>query len=250
MNYEALIVDDEAKLREVLDIKLKQHCPEIQVMGKVSNAQDAFEKIKLVKPQIVFLDIAMPGESGFDLLNRFEEIDFEIIFVTGYNEFALDALKVSAVDYILKPVQTESLKLAVEKAKRKIDNKQKIERYEILRHNLDNVGDQNTKIAIPGTKAFEFVLVADIIRCEGWQKYTRIFLKNGEIIISSYNIGVFKDMLQNYQFYSCHKSHLINVQQIKKYLKEGTVIMTDSSEIPVARRRKEDFMEKVIKHLP
>ncbi len=246
MILEAIIVDDEPKLREVLNIKLNQHCPEIRVLSMAKNADEAFDKIKLLRPKIVFLDIAMPGQSGFDLLEQFSEIDFEVIFVTGFNEYALDALKVSAVDYILKPVKTEDLVQAVNKAKVRILNKHKAERYEVLRHNLNNIGDQNTKIAIPGSNAYEFVKISEIIRCEGWQKYTKIFLSNEQCIISSYNIGVFKDMLESYGFYSTHKSHLINKSLIQKYLKEGTVVMTDGSNVPVARRRKEDFMDKVV----
>ena len=249
MTYEAIIIDDEPKLREVLDIKLKQHCPEVAVLDKVSNVEDAYEKINLFQPKIIFLDIAMPGASGFDLIQKFETINFEIIFVTGYNEYALEALKLSAVDYLLKPVKTQDLIDAVEKAKERIDKKQKADRYDNLKHNLNNTGDQNTKIAIPGTNAYQFVLISEIIRCEGWQKYTKIFLSNGETIVSSYNIGVFKDMLINFGFYSCHKSHLINKSCIKQYLKEGIIIMSDESQIPVARRRKEDFMEKVVKFL-
>ncbi len=246
MNFEAIIVDDEPKLRELLHIKLSQHCPEIQVLGMCENVDDAYEKITLLKPKLVFLDIAMPGSSGFDLLDKFESINFEVIFVTGFNEYALDALKVSAVDYVLKPISTESLKEAVAKAKSRIIDKYKADRYDALKHNINNIGDQKTKIAIPGNNVYEFVIVKNIIRCEGWQKYTKIYLADQRCIVSSYNIGVFKEMLESYGFYSTHKSHLINKQAIEKYLKEGTVILTDGSHVPVARRRKEDFMENVI----
>ncbi|MDF1699423.1 MAG: LytTR family DNA-binding domain-containing protein [Saprospiraceae bacterium] len=247
--YKALIVDDEEKLREVLNIKLNQFCPEIQVMDQASNAEEAFTKINLIRPQLIFLDISMPIESGFDLINKFDTIDFEIIFVTGFNEFALDALKVSAVDYILKPVQTASLIKAVNKAKSRIDERSKIEKYELLKHNLHHLGDQNTKIAIPGSQAYEFVKIEHIIRCEGWQKYTKIFLTEGNVIVSSYNIGVFREMLENYDFFSTHKSHLINKNHITRYLKDGTVVMSDGSSAPVSRRKKEEFMEQVVKYL-
>jgi len=247
--YETIIIDDEGKLRDVLKIKLNTHCPELKILDQASNAQEAFEKIKLHKPKLIFLDIAMPGESGFDLLNRFEYIDFEIIFVTGFNEYALDALKVSAVDYVLKPVQTESLINAVNKAKKRIDNRTKIAKYDILKHNLNNLGDQSTKIAIPGSNAYEFIKVEDIIRCEGWQKYTKIHLQSGDVIVSSYNLGVFRDMLESYDFYSSHKSHLVNKNHIVRYMKDGTIIMSDGSNAPVARRRKDDFMASVVKYL-
>lgn len=245
----ALIIDDEQKLREVLKIKLEQYCPDVKILGHGVDAKDGFEKITKLKPDLVFLDIAMPGETGFDMLSRFYKIDFEIIFVTGFNEYALDALKVSAVDYILKPVQTESLIKAVEKAKARIENRSRLAKYEVLKHNLNHIGDQNTKVAIPGANAYEFVKIEDIIRCEGWQKYTKIFLKDGNVIVSSYNLGVFRDMLESYGFFSTHKSHLVNNSHITRYLKDGTVVLSDGSNAPVARRRKEDFMEQVVKYL-
>lgn len=247
MEYSAIIVDDEPKLREVMDIKLKQHCPQIKLVGKAANVPEAYDLITSKKPDIVFLDIAMPGESGFDLLHKFDTIDFQVIFATGFNEYALDALKVSAVDYILKPINTEDLKNSIQKAIENISTKQKAEKYEVLKFNIKNVGNQDTKIALASTEAYEFVKVADIVRCEGWQKYTKIHLTNGNTIVSSYNIGVYKDMLSSYDFYSCHKSHLINQHLIDKYLKEGSVIMSDGSHVPVARRKKEEFLEKIIK---
>lgn len=247
--YSAIIIDDESKLREVLNIKLKQYCPEIKVLDQACNVEEAFNKINLLKPQLIFLDISMPVESGFDLINKFDTINFEIIFVTGFNEYALDALKVSAVDYILKPVQTASLIHAVNKAKAKIDERSKIAKYEVLKHNLHHIGDQNTKIAIPGTQAYEFVKIENIIRCEGWQKYTKIHLNSGAVIVSSYNIGVFRDMLETYDFFSTHKSHLINKHHITRYLKDGTVIMSDGSTAPVSRRKKEEFMDQVVRYL-
>lgn len=247
MEYTAIIVDDEPKLREVMDIKIKQFCPEIKIVGKASNVPEAYALINGQKPDIVFLDIAMPGESGFDLLYRYEKIDFQVIFATGFNEYALDALKLSAVDYILKPINTEDLINAVAKATNNVRTKKQVEHYELLKHNIQNVGNQDTKIALASTDSYEFIKISDIIRCEGWQKYTKIHLANGNTIVSSYNIGVYKSQLENYDFYSCHKSHLINKNLISKYLKEGSVIMTDGSNVPVSRRKREEFLEQIIK---
>ncbi len=247
MNYKAIIIDDETKLREVLAIKVERNCPQIEVVGKAANVPEAYELINKLKPDLIFLDIAMPGESGFDLLKRFDAIDFEIIFATGFNEYALDALKVSAVDYILKPINTEDLLFAVNKAIANLEKKLRLERYELLKENVDKVGDQETRIALPSTDSYDFVKISDIIRCEGWQKYTKIFLKNGETLVSSYNIGVYRDMLEKYNFFSCHKSHLINVNCIQRYLKEGNIIMSDGMSVPVSRRKKEIFMREVLK---
>lgn len=244
--YSVIIIDDEPKLRKVLEIKLSEYCKDLIVLDTAANIEEAHEKIIHLNPDLIFLDISMPGGSGFDLLARFARIDFEVIFVTGFNNYVVDALKVSAVAYLLKPVLTEDLIEAVGKAKVRIGDRKKIEKYSILQHNLDQLGSQETKIAIPGVNAYDFIKIADIIRCEGWQKYTRIHLNDGSCIVSSYNIGVFKDMLKSYQFFTTHKSHMVNIELIVKYLKEGTVVMNDGSEIPVARRKREEFVDRVI----
>lgn len=247
MKYKAIIIDDEPKLREVLTIKLNDKCPKVEIVAKCENAEQGYAAIIEHKPDLIFLDISMPGESGFDLLNRFEVLDFEIIFVTGFNEYGLDALKLSAVDYLLKPVKTEDLVRAVHKAFERIDTQSKIEKYENLLNNINNISDQNSNIAIPGVKAYEFIKIKEVVRCEGWQKYTKIHLLNEEVIVSSYNIGKFKDMLDSYGFYETHKSHLINTTHIKKYLKEGIVVMSNGDQVPVSRRKKEEFISFFIK---
>ncbi len=246
-NYRALIIDDEPKIRKVLQIKLEQYCSEIVVQDTAANIVEGFEKINTLKPNLIFLDISMPGGTGFDLLDKFETIDFEVIFVTGFNDYVLDALKVSAVDYLLKPVITEDLIAAVAKAKERIEDREKVEKYSLLKHNLDHLGDQETKLAIPGANAYDFVKISDIIRCEGWQKYTKIYLTDGSCIVSSYNIGMFKNMLEGYAFFSTHKSHLINTKLIIRYLKEGTVVMSDDSNVPVSRRKRDEFTDQVLK---
>jgi two-component system LytT family response regulator len=245
----AIIIDDEPKLRKVLEIKLEKFCPEISLIGTGADIVEGFELISTLKPQLIFLDISMPGGSGFELLEKFKDIPFEVIFVTGFNDYVLDALKVSAVDYLLKPVITEDLIQAVGKAKARIANREKVQMYDVLKHNLNHIGEQDTRIAIPGTSAYDFIKISDIIRCEGWQKYTKIHLGDGTCIVSSYNIGMFRDMLENYDFYSTHKSHLINTSMITRYLKEGTVVMQDGSEVPVARRKKDEFSERILKGL-
>lgn len=244
--YSAIIVDDEIKLQEVLRIKLEKFCPQIELVGVASNVPQAYSLIKEKQPAIVFLDIAMPLESGFDLLQKFSTIAFEVIFVTGFDQYALKALKMSAVDYLLKPVSTQELKLAVQKAIHQIETRRKIDHYQVLKHNLENADKLTAKVSIPSSNTYQLVTVADIIRCEGWQKYTKIYLQNGECIISSYNIGVFRGLLESYPFYQVHKSHLINTTHIQSYQKSGVVIMADDSQVPVARRKKESFVAAFI----
>ena len=247
--YNALIIDDEPKLREVIKIKLANFCPSVSVLGEAADVDEAYDKIIALKPHLILLDISMPGASGFELLNRIDKIDFEIIFITGFNEYALDALKVSAVDYLLKPVKTEELIAAIEKATKRIDVRDNSAKYEVLKSNLKGQGNQETTIAIPGTNSYDFIKIGEIIRCEGWNKYTKVHLLNGKTIISSNNIGVFREILEGYEFHTTHKSHVINVKHIKRYNKDGIITMKDNSEVPLARRRKDVFTQEVMKFI-
>lgn len=242
-----IIVDDEVKLSELLRIKLNNHCPNVEVLEKCQNVDQAYSAIKAHKPDLIFLDIAMPGGSGFTLLDKFDKLDFEVIFVTGYNDYAIDAMKVSAVDYLLKPLKIDDLKEAVARAEKRIAQKEDLSQYNLLKHNLGDISKQDARIAIPGHQSYDFITVNDIVRCEGEQKYTNIYLMDGSKILSSYNIGRYKEMLEPYDFFSTHKSHLINVNHISKYLMDGTIIMKDNSQVPVSRRRKDLFLSEILR---
>lgn len=241
LKYKAIIVDDEHKLREVLALKLAKVAPQIEIVDKCANAADAYESIVRYSPDIVFLDVSMPGESGFDLIKRFDKLDFEVIFVTGYDNYSLEALKVSAADYLLKPVDTEHLIQSIEKATTRVDDRVQLEHYDILKANFNLSNGRNARIAIPSTNAYDFIKVENIIRIEGWQKYTKVIVKGNKTVVSSYNLGAFRDMLEKFDFYQSHKSHIINVDCVDKYNKEGTVQMSNGDIVPVSRRKKDDF---------
>lgn len=247
MLIKAIIVDDEPKLAEVLEIKLKKFIPSVQIVGFAENVEEAYQVISQENPDLVFLDISMPGASGFALFEKYDNVPFEVIFVTGFSEFALDALKVSAVDYLLKPVKTEDLVSAVKKVAIKIEQNVKTPEFDLLKHNVQNIGNQESKIIVPGSKSYDFITIKNIIRCEGAQKYTYIYLSNNTHILSSYNIGTYKDLFKNYEFFSTHKSHLINIKHIDRYLSEGLIIMSDGAQVPVSRRRKADFTQLFLK---
>src|SRR5210317_810497 len=155
MIYNAIIVEDEAKLREVLAVKIKKFCPELKLVAKAESAKKAYASIAYYKPDIVFLDIMMPGESGFELLKMFDKINFEIIFTTGYNEYALDALKVNATDYLLKPINTVDLVSSVKKAINRIEDKEKVKLYDHMKQKMEAAGDMEDKITIAGNNAYE-----------------------------------------------------------------------------------------------
>lgn len=246
--YTGIIIDDEQKPRDVLEIKVNNNAPQLKIVGKASNVDEAIALIENLKPQIIFLDISMPEKSGFDLLEHYQDNPpFETIFVTGYDTYGVDALKAKAVDYLLKPIKTQDLLDAINKAIEKIDNQQNLQDYRNMVLNFQNLGTQETKIAIPCQDSYEFLCVKEIIRCEGWQKYTKIYTKDGVSIVSSYNIGVYKDMLEPYLFFQTHKSHLVNIKHIKRYLREGEIVMSNGDHVPVSRRKKDDFINDILK---
>ncbi len=239
MIYTAVIIDDEAKLREVLKIKVDRFCKDLTVVAQADSAQSGFEAIVQHEPDIVFLDISMPGGTGFDMLDKFDDFSFEIIFITGYDEYALEAFRVNAVDYILKPVRTEELVTAVNRALERIKNKNALTgEYAFNRKDYP----RKSKVAIPSDNEYHLVKVEQIILCKGWQRYSKVQLVNKEEIISSYPLGYFKLMLEKYGFIQVHKSYLVNKEHVVRYLKEGTVIMSDGTTVPVARRRRNEFL--------
>lgn len=239
----AIIVDDEENLRIGLNQKLEKHCPEVEVMGLAASVQEAYDLILEEKPDVVFLDIEMPQENGFDLLMKFEKLDFEVIFVTGYDSYAIDAINFCAIGYVLKPIDVDVLKKAVSNIKKPGSSTDK--GYQVLLENMQQTDYRNQQIAIPTMEGIDFVKVDDIIRLEGVNKYTIIKLGEGEQIVSSYNIGVFRKMLDNFKFYLTHKSHMINLNHLKKYTREGTVLLSDGSHVPVSTRKKSEFLELV-----
>lgn len=243
MIVSAVLIDDEEKALQVLKQKLATYCPQVEVKGLASSAAEGYHLIKELKPQLVFLDVAMPEESGFNLLQRLPPLDFEIIFVTGYNTYALDAIRFSAVGYILKPIENEDLIAAVQKAARRISDKIDSERNRRLLENLLNPGHVRNRIGIPTEAGLEFVPTDEIVRCEGYQKYTKVYTLHQKEMLSSYNIGEFRKLLEGYGFFTTHKSHFINLSHIQRYDKEGTVVMVDGSNVPLSRRKKQEFLD-------
>ncbi len=241
----AIIVDDEEHARLTLAGKLGEYFPNIHIAGMAENAEMAFQMILSSQPDLVFLDIAMPKESGFDLLKRLPNLNFEIIFVTGFDDYAIDAISFCAIGYILKPIQDELLIKAAQQAQQRILEKQENTRNRQLLQNLSQPGHGSNKIGIPAMDGLEFVATNKIIRCEGMQKCTRISIQGRPPITSSYNIGEFVRLLEPYGFFLVHKSHLINLAFISKYSKEGLVILEDGSSVPVSKRKRNNFLDHI-----
>ncbi|CAN5591275.1 LytTR family DNA-binding domain-containing protein [soil metagenome] len=240
----ALIVDDERKNRDSLQKLLVENCPDVQVLHAVSSAADALQVIRMQHPQLVFLDIEMPGQNGFDMLKQLDKIDFKVIFVTAHSHFAIRAIKFSAVDYLLKPVDTADLIQAVEKAILEIN----MNHHAHNRGFLDNVSAStaNHKLAVCIKEGIAFLDTDDIIRLEADGTYTHIFC-NGEKFTATKNIKEYENLLTEQHFFRSHKSHLINLKHVKSFSRNDGyfVQMRDGSRAEVSRRKQEEFMEAI-----
>ncbi len=242
----AIIVDDESRSIETLNSILQQFCAdEVIVVGTAASVDEAQQLIKNQQPQIVFLDIEMPHASGFDLLEKFPKPNFEVIFTTGFDRYAVTAIKFSALDYLLKPLNIDDVKEAIAKAKTRIENKNFHQDLEHLINNLRHPRDKNNKIPIAVVNGFQFVTVNSIVYCEADDDYTHLYLNDKQKLTVSKNIKEFEEILANYDFFRIHHSFLVNRDYIKRYTKgEGGTIMTDlGNELPVSRRRKQEFLE-------
>lgn len=213
-------------------------------MGVAMNVDEGREAILKHKPDLVFLDVQIHDKTGFDLLLSLPGIDFEVIFTTAHDKYAVNAFKFSALDFLLKPVDADDLALALRKLSSRQSQKEINEKFDVLFHNLRSVKQKDQRICVPMINGLVFFNVSDIIRCKSDVNYTHIYLKDGQKMMVSKTLKEFDDMLAEFNFFRVHNSHLINLNYIRQYNKGkgGYVTMTDGSEIEVSTRRKEDFM--------
>ena len=238
----ALIIDDEQNNIENLKTLVEKNCTAVHIVATALNADSGKEIIYHHKPDLVFLDIQMPGKSGFDLLQSLNSIAFEIIFVTAYDQYALQAIRFSAVDYLLKPINLVELTSAVDKAAKKIIDKKQNEQLQNLLSFLQNQYNKEThRIALPTLKETRFVLTDIIVRCESTNNYTTFYLSNKEKLVVSKPIYEYEELLSSYGFIRCHQSHLINKNFIRSWVKKdnGYLLLEDGSQIPVSKNKKE-----------
>lgn len=242
-NIRAILIDDEMTSLQNMKQKLEEFCKQVTVVAATQNPEEAISLIRNLRPDVLFLDIEMPKMSGFRMLEELGDYDAEIIFTTAYNHYAIDAMRISAFDYLVKPVAIEELENAVNRLlKKKIMKTQ--ERLHILKESINQVKNQENKIAVPLNEGFEFVIIKNIIRIESSSSYSRIFLLDGKSILVTKLLKDFEELLTPYHFFRVHNSHLINLNYIKKYLRGvgGQVLMDNGDLIDVARRKKEEFI--------
>ena len=244
----AIVVEDEFKVREVFVALLQRFCPEIEIVGVAENIKDAYELIIEKQPEVVFLDIEMPGGTGFDLLTMFEEVPFETIFVTSYGHYAIKAIKFSALDYLLKPVMIEDLQNMTARIKDRLNVKQNNEQYKLLNENL-NGSEQNKKLVINTKTKVEYIYINDITFLKGDGNYTNIYLASKQKFHISKTLREYEDILCDIDssFVRSHKTTIVNTMHIK-HIERGNdlaIILNDNTRLEISRRKKQEIMDKL-----
>jgi len=245
----ALIIDDEASARSFLSKLLTEHCPDLKLVGEAEDVPSAVKAIHKHDPDIIFLDVEMPGQDGFQLLDFFEEPAFQIIFTTAYMEYAIKAFEVAAIGYLTKPIQISKLKLAVANAVRMKSQSGKEEQLSLFKEVLKV--DHIQKVALPLSDGIFFVALEDIVYLEAKGSYTSVITREQEVLISK-RIKEFETILnEDVWFFRMHRSYIVNIKHIKKYVKHDGkyVILENNQVLPVARERLKDFeliLDKVL----
>jgi len=249
MSLRALIVDDESDARENLRIMLEDNCPEVEVVAQAASAEQARTLIDDHKPQALFLDIKMPGEDGFSLLRSVKYLELPVVFTTAYDEFALQAFKQNALDYLEKPIDPEELKRAVRKlTKLSSDPSAGAQHVSALEALMNDPGSPlSTRVAVPSRDGLVLIKHEDITYLEASDSYTTVFTRDGKKVISSKHIRVFETNLDAKKFFRVHKSYIINLEHLKGFSRgEGNMAMLDNGAlIPVSRRRLPDFLSMI-----
>jgi two-component system, LytTR family, response regulator len=241
-----IIIDDEPLARDFLSTILLENCPEITLVATADDVLSGVKKIQEYRPEIVFLDVEMPGYSGFQLLDFFEHIDFQVIFTTAHADYALRAFQVSAVDYLLKPIQIEQIIKAVKKAIILRGSNSIQENLKVLKENLKE--GKIIKIALPVGSTLIFVSPEDFMILSADGSYTNIVLTDGRKFLISKKLKEFEDVLKDYpQFFRAHRSHLINMKYVKQFNKSegGLILMNHEIELPLSKEKRDDFFDKM-----
>lgn len=240
----AIIIDDEPGNCENLQNLLAKYCPQIEVLESQNDIQTAVESIIVQKPELVFLDIELAEGTGFDLLEMLPTTNFEVIFVTAFDQYALKAIKFCALDYLLKPVNISELVKAVSRFEERQSEKSENKRMHLL---LENLSTPLKRIVLPLSDKMEFVNVDQILRCQGDGNYSHVYLKSGEKHMVCKALKEFDELLSEHNFLRIHQSHLINLNEVKSYVKSdgGYIKMKDDTSVSISRQRREMVLEKL-----
>lgn len=247
----AIIVEDELHSRQFLKNLVTEYCPELNLVALASDVEEGVAAIKEHKPDIVFLDIEMQTGTGFDLLLQFPAPEFEVIFTTAYDHYAIKAIKFSAIDYLLKPIEIEELQQAVKKITDKKATSGNQEALQMLLKNLQAPAKEDPSITLATSEGLEFIPLQQIIRIEASGPYSYFFLKNNKKIMVSRNLKEYEVMLSDHGFFRAHNSHIINIREVKRMVKTdgGYAVMSDDSKISISPKKKDEFMQQMSQRL-
>jgi len=243
----AIIIDDEPYCCEILAAMLESDCPDVAIVNICNNANDALIAIKQKSPDLVFLDVEMPKMNGFEMLEQLPAINFHLIFTTSYDQYALKAIRFSAIDYLLKPIDREELKKAVEKVRQRIQVPLP-QQLEILMQKIKHPSNPVNKIALPTMEGLQMIPIETIISCESDDNYTTLKLKSGKKLLVTRSLKEIEESLEQHSFIRVHRSHLVNLNEIEKYIKGegGYLVMSDGTTIDVARNKKEVLLRRLL----
>ena len=240
---QTVIVDDEHLAREALVNYICDYCPEIEVIANCNSVAAAYRTINEMKPQLVFLDIKMPNGTGFDLLKMFNPIDFKVVFITAFSEYAIDAFRFTAVDYLLKPVKVGELIEAVAKVKRELKMASSFDQLLELLDGFTSASRQSKSLVISDANGFSVVKREDIILCSADSYCTNLFLVNNPSIVSTRNLKYFEEILDSDQFMRVHNSYIVNLDHVRKYTSQDEIFLTDNLKCPLSKVHKHKFQE-------
>ena len=245
----AIIVDDEKNSQDLLRKMVSRHCTDVSIVGTAENVEKAVGLIYLLNPDLVFLDVEMPNGNGFTLFDKMKNTKFDVIFTTAYEEYSIKAFRVSAIDYLLKPIDYRQLQEAIIKIKNKQSISLKEQRLSLLLENISNKSDTFRKFALPVKDGYVLINLEDIIYIEADINYSTVFLVNGARIVTTKNIKYYEDLLPITTFFRCHKSHIINLNLVKRYNKINcsSVTMADGKDIDISDRKQKAFLDLITK---
>lgn len=242
------IIDDERRSRESLKAMIEKYCTGVVVEGSADDVESGIELLQRIKPDALCLDIQLTSGTGFDLLQKLPKMDFQLIFTTAFDEYAIKAFKFSAIDYLLKPIDVEELKAAIEKAKELLENNRQPADWHQMLKNLTRPKDEEPIITISTEQSYEFLKISEIIRVEAQGAYSAFVLTAGKKLLSSKLLKEYESILSDHRFFRVHHSHLVNLSAVERYVKTdgGYVVMNDGAKIPVSRRKKEGFIKSLM----
>lgn len=244
----AIIVEDEWHSRENLKLLLRDYCPRVEVCGEAASVEEAVKAFRDVEPELLFLDIELQDASGFDLLRRLPGIDAGVIFTTAFDQYAIQAIRFSSLDYLLKPIDIDELQQAVEKALAWQDRSANRSRLELLVEKLESRRpDIGQRICLSTAEGLEFLPVVEIIYCAAGGSYTTFFLRDGRKIIVSRNLKEFENLLEGYPFFRSHNSYLVNLLEVRRFVRSdgGYLQMSDQTHLPFSPRKRDEFLERM-----